>query len=298
MDLSIITVSYNDREVLKVTLDSVFNSQTQYSYEMILVNNASPDGSIDMVKEEFLTKPDYAAKLQIIEAGGNLGFGKGNNLGMKVAKGDYILLLNSDTKLDPDNLEVMINFMKSRPDIGIATCKLVRANGEIDPASRRSEPNLMRSFYRLFGLQALFPKWFGAYNVLNSDPSKDGPLEACSGAYMIMSRAAYEATGGFDERFYHYGEDLDLCRQVREAGLKIWWHPATACIHYRGQASKKTPQKMLRAFYNANWIYYKKWYSKKYWHLMDLPVYSANKFLYFLNSLQNLLRKEKYVSKA
>lgn len=298
MDLSIITVSYFDKEVLEVTLDAVFNSQTKYSYEMILVNNASPDGSIDMVRERFMSNPEIASKTQIIENKTNLMFGKGNNIGMRAAKGDYILLLNSDTKLDPDNIEIMLNFLKSRPDIGIATCKLIKGDGEIDKASRRSEPNLTRSFFRLFGFQSLFPKMFGAYNMLNSDPNVETELEACSGAYMMMSRKVYELTGGFDERYPMYAEDLDLCRQVREAGLKIWWYPKTTCLHFRGQASKKTPQKMLYAFYESNWIYYKKWYSAKYWHLMDIPVYVANWGLYYFKSLQNYFRKEKYVSKS
>jgi len=297
MDLSIITVSYNDKEQLSVTLDAVFASQTNYRYEMILVNNASPDGSIDMVKEKYLGRPELAAKIKLIESKANLGFGGGNNLGLKAAQGDYILLLNSDTKVDPDNLQVMMDFMKSRPDVGAATCKLVMSNGEIDRASRRSEPNLVRSFFRLFGLQSLFPKLFGGYNMLNSDPEKEGELEACTAAYMMISRKCYEAVGGFDERFFMYAEDLDLCRRIREAGFKIWWYPKTSCIHFRGQSSKKTPQKMLKAFHDANWIYYKKWYSQKYWHLMDPFVYVANYGLYAWKLVLNFLRKEKYVSK-
>jgi GT2 family glycosyltransferase len=297
-DLSIVTVSYNDREVLEVTLDAVFASNMQkYNYEMILVNNASPDGSIDMVREKYLTNPATAAKLVMIESGANVGFGKGNNNGMRVAKGDYILLLNSDTKLEPDNLEIMLDFMKSRPDVGAATCKLVTRNGEIDKPSRRSEPNMKNSFYRLSGLQQLFPKRFGAYNLMNSDPSEESELEALSGAYMMMSRAAYEAVGGFDERFYHYGEDLDLCRMIREAGFKIWWYPKTNCVHYRGQSSKKEPQKNLHSFHNAMWTYYDKWYRKDSNFLIDGVVYCGIWGRYYLKSGLNMLRKEKYVSK-
>lgn len=299
MDLSIITVSYNDREVLDVTLDAVFKSQTRYSYEMIVVNNKSPDSSMDMVREKYLSNPQFAPRLKLIENDANLGFGKGNNIGMKAATGDYILLLNSDTKVDPNNFEEMVTFMKSRPDVGIATCKLVRADGNIDAPSRRSEPDPKVSFYRLSGLQKLFPKWFGAYNVLNSNVDEDTQLEACSGAYMIMSRAAYHATGGFDERFYHYGEDLDLCRMVREAGLKIWWHPKTKCVHYRGQASKKEPQKNLYAFHEAMWTYYDKWYRKEYSFLMDAFVYIGIWGRYYAKSFANSLRpaNKQFVSK-
>jgi GT2 family glycosyltransferase len=297
MDLSIITVAYKCKTDIDTTLTAVFDSDTSVDFEYILLDNDSQDGTVEMVREKFLSDPAIASKLQLIETGGNLGFGKGNNIGLKKAKGDYILLLNSDTKVDPDNLEVMVNFMKSRPDVGAATCKLVMRNGQIDRASRRSEPNLVRSFFRMFGFQALFPKLFGGYNMLDSDPEIEGEIEACSGAYMIISRKCYEAVGGFDERFFMYAEDLDLCRRIREANFKIWWYPKTTCVHYRGQSSKKTPQKMLKAFHNANWLYYKKWYSAKYWHLLDPFVYSANQGLFLWKSMLNHFRKEKYVSK-
>ena len=298
MKLSIIIPLYNSSSVIEVTLDAIYASNVNFPYEVILVDDLSPDNSSEIVQQKYLSIPDIAAKTKLILKPTNDGFGITNNIGMKAASGDYILLLNSDTKVAPENFQVMIDLMEARPEIGMATCKLVLKNGEIDKPSRRSEPNLARSFFRLFGFQALFPKMFGGYNMLNSDPNVESELEACSGAYMMMSRKAYEVTNGFDERYFMYGEDLDLCRKVREAGLKIWWYPKTTCMHFRGQSTKKTPQKMLYAFYEANWIYYKKWYSAKYWHLMDIPVYLANWGLYYFKSLQNLFRKEKYTSKA
>lgn len=298
MKLSIIIPLYNSASVIEVTLDAVYASKVNFLYEAILVDDLSPDEGVQIVQQKYLSNPNIAAKTKLILKPTNDGFGITNNIGMKEAKGDYILLLNSDTKVPLENFQVMVDFMDARPDVGIATCKLVLKNGEIDKPSRRSEPNLVRSFFRLFGFQALFPKIFGAYNMLSSDPNVESEQEACSGAYMMMSRKAYELTGGFDERYFMYAEDLDLCRKVREAGLKIWWYPKTTCTHFRGQSTKKTPQKMLRAFYQANWIYYKKWYSAKYWHLMDVPVYVANWGLYYFKSLQNYFRKEKYVSKS
>lgn len=297
MDLSIITVPFKCKDALDITLEAVYNSRTQYKYEYIILDNDSQDGTIELVNEKYLSDPIIAAKTTLIENGLNLGFGKANNIGMKMAKGDYILLLNSDTKVDPDNLEIMMNFMKSRPEVGMATCKLIKVNGKIDLASRRSEPDLIKSFFRLFGFQYLFPSIFGGYNVLNKDPSMESEIEACSGAYMIISRACYEQVGGFDEQFFMYGEDLDLCHRVRDAGFKIWWYPKTTCIHFRGQSSKKTPQAMLYAFHETMWIYYKKWYSKKYLHLMDPIVYMGTWGLYYWKSLLNYFREEKYVSK-
>lgn len=296
MDLSIIIVPYKCKDKLDITLEAVYNSKTNYTYEVIIIDNDSQDGTVEMIRQKYLSNSEIASKTTLIESQ-NVGFGKSNNRGMKLAKGEYLLLLNPDTKVDEDNLQVMTDFIKSRPDVGIATCKLIRPDGNIDPASRRSEPNIIRSFYRLFGLQSLSPKIFGAYNVLNSDPSIESELEACSGAYMMMSRNAYEKTQGFDEKFYMYGEDLDLCRRIREAGLKIWWYPKTSCVHYKGQSSRKAPQKALYAFHESWWIYYKKWYSKKYYYLMDPLVYVGTWGLYYWKSFRNMLRKEKYVSK-
>ena len=288
---------YNSRDVIEVALDALYASQVNFDYEVIIVDNKSPDDGMELIKQKYLSRPEIAAKTKLIFSEKNLGFGLGNNLGLEQATGDYLLLLNTDTKLSPENLQMVIDFMETRPEIGAVTCKLIKADGEIDPASRRGEPNLARSFFRLFGLQKLFPKVFGGYNLLNTDPNVESELESCSAAYMMMSRQAYERTGGFDKRFFMYGEDLDLCRSIREAGLKIWWYPKTICVHYRGQSTKKTPQKMLFAFYDAMWIYYKKWYSKKYYYLMDPFVFLGTRILYYYKSLVNYFRKEKYVSK-
>lgn len=297
MKLSIILVVYNARDVIEVTLDAVYASKVNFDYEVIIVDNDSPDDTTAFVKQKYLSQPELAAKTKLIMNGNNDGFGIGNNIGMKQSVGEYILLLNTDTKLSPENLQVMVDFMQSRPDVGAATCKLVMANGKIDPASRRSEPNLVRSFFRLFGFQKLAPKLFGGYNMMHKDPNEESELESCSGAYLMMPRNSYEKTGGFDERYFMYAEDLDLCREIREAGFKIWWYPKTSCVHYRGQSSKKTAQKTLFAFYDAMWIYYKKWYSKKYWHLLDPIVFIGTRTLYYWKSLLNMFRKEKYVSK-
>lgn len=298
MKLSIIIPLYNSKNVIEVTLDAVYASKVDFDYEVIIVDDKSPQNEVELIQQKYLSQPDLAAKTIILANEKNSGFGITNNKGLKEAKGDYILLLNSDTKLDPDNLQIMVDFMETRSDVGAATCKLVMSNGEIDKASRRGEPDLIKSFLRLFGFQKLFPKLFGGYNQLHKDPNVEGELDACSGAYLMMPRKAYEITGGFDERYFMYGEDLDLCRQIREAGLKIWWYPKTSCLHFRGQSTKKTPQKMLFAFYDAMWIYYKKWYSAKYFHLLDPLVFIGTRLLYYWKSLLNSARKEKYVSKS
>lgn len=296
MDLSIITVPYKCKDDIDVTLEAVYNSKTDYSFEVIIIDNDSQDGTLEMMQEKYLSRPEIAEKTTLIE-NENVGFPKANNQGMRSAKGDYILLLNPDTKVDPDNLQIMMDFMKSRPEIGISSCKLLKANGDIDWASRRTEPNLWVSFFRLSGLQFVFPKWFGKYNVLNKNVDQETEIDSCVGAYMFMSRACYEATQGFDENFFMYAEDLDLCKRAREAGFKIWYYPKTTCMHYKGRTSRKASKKSLYYFHYTMWQYYKKHYSKKYYGLMDPLVYIGVWGRYYWKSLQNAFRKEKYVSK-
>lgn len=296
MKLSVIIVPYKCKDQLDVTLEAVYNSRVNFEYEVIIIDNDSQDGTLEMVRDKYLSDPAKSAKTTLVE-NKNVGFGIANNQGMKMAKGEYILLLNPDTKVSPDNFQVMMDFMVTRPDIGISTCKLIKADGSIDMASRRSEPNPKAAFYRLSGLQFIFPKTFGIYNALNKNPEESHELDACVGAYMFMSRDCYEKTQGFDEKYFMYGEDLDLCRKVREAGLKVWWHPATTCVHYKGQSSGKAPQRSLYAFHDAMWIYYDKWYRKNSNFLMDTFVYTGIWGRYYWKSFRNYFRKQKYVSK-
>ncbi len=300
MKLSIVIVLFNSGKVIETTLDAVYASIVNFDYEVLIVDNASPDNSVEIVKQKYLSQPAIAAKTKLFFHEKNMGFGIGNNTGIMNAQGEYTLLLNSDTKLSPENVQVMVDFMDSRKDVGGATCKLIKADGEIDPASRRSEPNFARSFFRLFGLQKLFPRWFGGYNMLHKNPDEETKLDSCSGAYLLMPSHVVKQVGGFDSRFFMYAEDLDLCRKIREAGYKIWWYPKTTCIHFRGQSTKHTPQKMIYAFYEAMWLYYKKWYSRKYWYVMDIPVLLGLSILYFYKTLRNkMLPKDKqFVSKS
>ncbi len=294
--LSIVIVPYNCKDQIDVTLDAVYHSQTTYSYEVILVDNDSRDGTREMIREKYLSNPEIAAKTTLIE-NTNEGFGKGNNRGLAVAKGDYILLLNPDTKLAPDNLQVMIEYMKAHPNIGMATSKLIKADGELDWACRRSEPDPKVSFFRLSGLQYLFPKKFGTYNVMSKNIDEPAEVDAISGAYMMMTRECHRRVQGFDEDFFMYGEDLDLCYRVRKAGYKIMYYPATYCYHFKGQSSKKVSTFSLFHFHNAMWIYYKKHYQHKYNVFLGAFIYLAIWGRYYWKVFRNVFRKQKFVSK-
>lgn len=272
-ELSIITVPYKCKEVFREAMLSMVSSKTTFSFEIIIVDNDSKDGTVEMVESEFLQDPNWQDRITLIK-NTNEGFPKANNRGLAVRRGRYVLFLNPDTKLSPDTLEHMMSFMKKRPDVGISTCKLIRKNGQLDFACKRSFPNPWVGFCRLFGLARLFPRsrLFAKYNLGFQSQDEETEMDACSGAFMFLSPDCIKTLKGFDESYYMYGEDLDLCMRAKLAGYKVWYWPKTQTIHYKGESSKKNP-KVLFAFYHAMWIFYKQYYSKKYLHLLDIPVF-------------------------
>ena len=138
---------------------------------------------------------------------------------------------------------------------------------------------------------------FVRYNLLDKSIDEESEIDACVGAFMMMSRACYEKVGGFDESFFMYGEDLDLCHRVRDNGFKIWYYPKTTTIHYKGQSTKKEPSRMLHAFYDTMWQYYEKYYYKKYPRPFSWFVCVGTRVLLYLKLFLNQFRAENVVSK-
>lgn len=286
MDLSIIIVNYNTKELLKQTIQSVIDNTENISYEIIVVDNASVDGSVDMVNKDY-------PQVRIIENTENLGFSKANNKGIKIACGRCIMLLNSDTYVLESCLESCINYMDKYKDIGTVGCKVVLANGKLDHACKRGFPTPEASLYYLLKLDKLFPKVkkFGQYKmsyVLEDDISE---VDSLTGAFMIVRREVIEKIGGLDEAFFMYGEDIDWCYRIREAGYKIMYYPKVKIIHYKGQSSKKKRLKTIYEFHRAMYLFYKKHYYKKYNFLVTLFVYIGIVLRLTLALLLNCFRK-------
>ncbi len=274
MDLSIIIVTYKAKAKLRVALNALFASHTSYSYEVIVVDNDSRDGTLEMLEREFMARPEeqsdprpgarLAERAEIkpplsIIPNTNEGFSKGNNRGIRQKQGDYVLILNPDTKVAPDTLQVMMDFMQARPDVGIATCKLVKGDGTLDRAVRRSFPTTLSAVYRFMGLSLLFPKskQLAKYNLTYTSEDEEREIETCNGAFMLISPACLQAIKSFDEAFFMYDEDIDLCLRAHQAGFKVWYYPKTVTIHYKGQPYKASPRS-LYIFHQSKWIYNKK----------------------------------------
>jgi len=218
MDLSVVIVNYNTRDLLRDCLHSLYNSKVDFEYSVIVVDNCSPDDSVQMVQRQF-------PQVKLIASDVNGGYAYGNNLGLRQARGRHLLLLNADTVLPPTALQGMMDFMEEHPDAGVAGPKLVLADGSLDLACRRSFPTLDVAFYRLLGLSKRYPKSprYNRYNLGYLDPDQMAEVDSVVGAFMWIRRQALDQAGLLDERFFMYAEDLDLCYRIKvDHGWKVY----------------------------------------------------------------------------
>ncbi len=265
-DVAIVIVNYNTCELLRDCLTSIYGSQGNIRFNVIVVDNASSDGSAAMAQTEF-------PQADLIASTVNGGFAYANNLGLRCAGFDsngtpsaqapqYALLLNPDTVLPPMALADMLAFMEMRPEVGAAGPKLVLLDGSLDLACRRAFPTPMVSFYRMIGLSKLFPRSrvFGQYNMTFADPNELLEVDSVVGAFMLVRREAIAEAGLLDETYFMYGEDLDWAYQIKANGWKIFYNPAVTVTHVKRASSRRSPKAQIE-FYRAMDIFYRKFYA-------------------------------------
>lgn len=302
MKLSIIIVNYNVQFFLEQCLHSVEKAIQHINAEIFVVDNISSDGSVAMVKEKFPT-------VKLIENKENVGFSKANNQAIKIANGEYILLLNPDTVVEEDTFEKCIDFMDKHPEGGGLGVKMIDGNGVFLPESKRGLPTPSVSFYKISGLSILFPKSkiFAKYHLGYLDQNETNEIEILSGAYMWMRKSVIDEVGYLDETFFMYGEDIDLSYRILKGGYKNYYFPEAKIIHYKGESTKKSSINYVFVFYNAMIIFAKKHFTKRakwFAFFINIAIYFRafiailNRFiLKILNPLKNLLSNNKKVTK-
>jgi len=287
IDLSIIIVNFNTIQLLRECLASLQKADRgKFLFEIIVIDNASIDGSMDMVRAEF-------PSTKIIQNKDNVGFGKANNIGMKQAKGRYLLLLNSDTEVNEDCLLTMVKFMDANPHVGLSTCKLLLANGNIDPACHRGFPTPWAAFTYFSGLERLFPKTkiFSGYHLWYKGVSTIHEIDSPSGAFFLFPREVVEKVGGFDEEYFMYGEDLDLAFRIKQAGYTIMYNPAVITLHKKkqsGRSNKNAPlrRKTQQYFYETMKLFYRKHYEREYpWIVTRLIYFAVDTKIFLLHHI-------------
>lgn len=272
-DLSIIILNYNTKDLLRDCLRSIDRAEkNNLKFEIIVVDNVSTDGSSKMVANEF-------SWVKLIGSHKNLGFAKGNNLGVPEALGKYVLFLNPDTIVFPKTLSGMVEFMEKHPQAGVSTCKIELPNKRLDEACHRGFPTPWNAFCHFSGLEKLFPKTklFAGYYLGWFPLNKVHKIDACVGAFLLVRREVGEKIEWWDEDYFLYGEDLDFCYRVKEKGWEVYYVPKYKIIHYKGAssgikkqskslttASKETKIRSARASTQAMRIFYQKHYQTKY----------------------------------
>lgn len=263
IDLAIIIVNYNTATLLQDCLTSIEHSHGKYTIKTCVVDNASTDESVAMVKTNF---PNVA----VIVSPENGGFSKANNLGLchfrfglnQTGYARYALLLNPDTRLLPDTLATMLYFMDKNPTVGMAGPKLILPDGSLDLACRRSFPSPEVSFYHMSGLAKLFPHHarFARYNLTHLHPDERAEVDSVVGAFMMVRGAAIAQAGLMDETYFMYGEDLDWAFNVKQYGWKVVYNPAATVLHIKRAASRHSSKAQVE-FYRAMKLFYQKHYA-------------------------------------
>lgn len=256
MKLSVIIVNYNVKYFLEQCLLSVFKALDEIEGEVIVVDNNSVDGSVEMLKKKF-------PLIHLIANNSNEGFSKANNKGIRQSKGEYVLLLNPDTVVEEDTFRKVLKFMDEHADAGALGVKMIDGSGKFLPESKRGLPTPAVAFYKISGLAKLFPRSrsFGKYHLSFLNPDEINRVDVLSGACMFIRKSALEKSGLLDEDYFMYGEDIDLSYRIQKAGFHNYYFPQTRIIHYKGESTKKSSVNYVFMFYRAMIVFARKHFS-------------------------------------
>lgn len=296
--LSVVIVSYNTKQLLNDCIDSVKKADHPAGgLEIIVVDNNSPDDSVQMIKQKY-------PKVKLIANKDNTGFAAANNQGVEISTGQYVLFLNSDTVVHQDSFTKPLKYLDKNPQVGALTVRLELASGHIDPDNHRGFPTPWTSITHFTHLDRLFPqsKLFNRYYKSYQNFNQTHSIEVAAGSYLLMKKDLFLKIGAWCEDYFFYGEDIDLCYRVHQAGKDIVYFPHTTVMHYKGASSglrkeskkiarppKKTRIKVARSSTNAMKIFYRKFYRHKYPKPVTGFVLAAVSILGFFRVLKHRL---------
>jgi GT2 family glycosyltransferase len=273
IDLSIIILNFNTVTLLDDCLSSIINSDFgKFSYEILVSDNGSTDGSQAMIKQKF-------PQVMLFDNKENLGFAKGNNVAIKNATGRYVLLLNSDTIVERLTFKIMLDFMEKNPKIGLSTCRLRLMDGTIDPACHRGFPTPWAALCYFSKLDRLFPRipFFSGYHQLYKDFNTPHEIDCPSGAFFLLRKETLNQVGFLDEDYFFYAEDIDLAYRIKQAGWQVWYNPSTQILHKKKQSGRSHADRARRVkteiyFHTYNRLFYRKHYAQVYGPVLNWAV--------------------------
>jgi GT2 family glycosyltransferase len=314
VDLSICIATLNACDYLRSCLQSIYDQSSylqsgestsaiplspssqpspdlsRLSFELIIVDNGSSDGTIEMLKREF-------PGCQLILNGRNDGFAKPVNQALRISSGEFMVVLNPDTTVHLGAFNRLVDYLKSNPDVGICGPKVLNRDGTLQKACRRGVSRPWAAFSYFLGLSSLFPKskFFGGYLLNYLDENAIHEVDGVSGSCMMIRRRVIEQVGYFDERFFAYQEDSDYCFQVKKAGWKIVYFPQSQITHYGGQGgSRVQPYRSIYEWHRSYYLYYRKNLAKDYLFLFNWFYYCLMGLKLVVSLAANTLRSDKY----
>lgn len=284
MKVSIVIVSWNTKEILAECLNSIAPvyermNKNEAQLEVIVVDNASSDGTISLLKESFKW-------VTLIDTGENLGFPGGNNRGFAVSQGEFILLLNPDTVVHDFAIEEMVQFLDSNPNVGAVGSRLLNTDGSLQE-SCYPRPTLGRELWRLFHLDRI--KAIGIYDMDSWSLSEPREVDVLMGACILVRRSIIQKIGGMDEDYFMYSEEVDLCRRIQTDGWPIYWLPKAQITHYGGQSTNLVKTEMFLRLYESKLLYFSKNHGRIVALIYKVILYLASiprLFLYPLSQVQ------------
>ena len=279
--LSVIIVNWNVRDLLRECLRSIEAGKGGLSLEIIVVDSASSDDSVAMVRSEF-------PSVHLIACTENVGFPRGNNLGLQEARGDYLLLLNPDTVIVDDALAVLVSYLQVNPDVGVVGPQLLNPDGSVQ-SSRRRFPTVTTGFFESTWLEGLASGILRRYYALDLPDDATADVDWLTGACIMGPRSTYEAVGGMDEGYFMYSEELDWCRRIKESGRRVVYYPAAQVIHHVGKSSEQAVTARHINFNQAKLRYFRKYHGRFMAAILRVFLLAGYAWQIALESVKGLL---------
>lgn len=291
----VIILNYRTPGLVVTAAQRLFASRLNRSLDLLVVDNGSDDGSADCIATR-------VPSVRLIRSPHNLGFSGGNNLGIADVlrrapasldrRNTFVLLLNSDVEVEPDTLQLCLDYLCNHPEVGVISPKLVLVDGRLDRACRRLFPTPARAFWKLTGLAKLRPHdaRFAGYNLTYLDENETTEVDAVAGAFMLVRLIAVEQAGRLDERFFMYGEDLDWAYRIKGYGWRVVYYPKAVAHHLKGGTTRRQSYRMIVVFYRAMWLFHRKHYADRSLFLLNWLVIAGVVLRCGLALLMNLLR--------
>ncbi|HMX46992.1 MAG TPA: glycosyltransferase family 2 protein [Candidatus Obscuribacter sp.] len=291
-NVSIVIVNWKTPLLLARCLDSLKEDPQYDTFELIVVDNNSGDESVPMLKEKY-------PFVRLIENKDNAGFSRGCNQAIEIARGRNVLLLNPDSVSVKDAISTMSKYLDDHPEVGAVGPRVLNPDGSLQLACRRAFPSVQASFFRLTYLSKLFPNHpaVSRYNMTFADPDQFLDVDALSGSCMMLRRQVIDKIGLLDEDIFMFGEDIDWCWRVKEAGYRVMYIPTASVFHIHGAASRKRPVGTTINLHKGMEVFYRKHLAKNYWAPFNFLVYAAiwmrAAIFIVVNVLKGMLIKER-----